>query len=446
MSKKFVKLAPTAMFKMRYGKWYLIETQHQRKSRFRVGEETEKVLLSLFRGEEVSLVSSMFGFSDCELENFLSDLIDGGTVQWCNQPEDSTDRCFEIDPPLDGVNVLLTNSCNLRCLHCYVSSGKKAPGELNGEEWIRVLGEAQKLGAFEINISGGEAMLHSDFEQVALFIASMRTFNVNLNTNGVILDPRLEEIIPKAFSSVQVSIDNPNPEKHDKFRGRDGSFRRSISFIQRLVQKGVETNISFTLTPESIGFVDEMIRLGEELGISILNIGLVANFGRASENSIANQINSRGDQNSGFLERVYLEVKRLKKINSTVEILLPFRIPDRSESLEPKKKEFICGGDHTQLLYIMADGSLMPCDKLPINEFACGNVRSSSLSEIWKSEKMKKFKLMNPVRLPKCKSCPQLSICGGACVARAFHDGGSLESPDWTSCFIARRFSEDIPV
>ena len=122
--------------------------------------------------------------------------------------------------------------------------------------------------------------------------------------------------------------------------------------------------------------------------------------------------------------------------------LLPFRVNSESEG-EPAEKRHICDGDNTQILDIMADGSMMPCDKLPIGQFAYGNAREGSLIDVWTSSRMKAFKLMSPRQLPKCRDCSHLKICGGACVARAFQMGGSLESPDWTSCVIAQKFARD---
>jgi radical SAM protein with 4Fe4S-binding SPASM domain len=316
-------------------------------------------------------------------------------------------------------------------------------GELDGDAWIRILQEARQLGAFELNISGGEPTLHRDFVRIAEYIASVPTFNANLNTNGVLLRPEHEDVIVRAFSSIQVSIDNAVAEKHDAFRGRKGSFRRSIETIARLIAHGAEVNIGFTLTRENFDAVDGMVELAEQLGVAILNIGFVANIGRANINALVQPLDPSSAHEDSFIERMYEKMKELAGRTSRVRLLLPFRIPDNDVLLESQEKRFICDGDNTQILYVMANGSIMPCDKLPIELFSYGNVKESPLLDVWISQRMQAFKLMSARQLSRCRNCPYLNVCGGACVARAYQMGGSLESPDWISCAMARKFFQD---
>ncbi len=190
--------------------------------------------------------------------------------------------------------------------------------------------------------------------------------------------------------------------------------------------------------------MDGVVELAEELGVTILNIGFIADLGRASKNLLLKNVGPRSVNDDPFMEDMYQKMKELSVRSSSVRILLPFRVPSEGHVPGQHEKEFICDGDNTQILYVMANGNIMPCDKLPIETFSYGNVRQSSLINVWTSKQMTDFKLMSPKQLPKCKSCPHLKICGGACVARAYQNGGSLESSDWTSCTIAQKFSQDI--
>src|SRR3954452_2794295 len=57
----------------------------------------------------------------------------------------------------------LTYACNLACVHCLSSSGRRDPRELTMDEAKRVLDELQQLQVFYINIGGGEPMIRRDF-------------------------------------------------------------------------------------------------------------------------------------------------------------------------------------------------------------------------------------------------------------------------------------------
>ena len=53
----------------------------------------------------------------------------------------------------------LTYACNLACVHCLSSSGRRDPRELSTAEAKAVLDELQRLQVFYINIGGGEPMI-----------------------------------------------------------------------------------------------------------------------------------------------------------------------------------------------------------------------------------------------------------------------------------------------
>lgn len=440
--RNFVRLADSSILKTRYGKWYLIDTHVRERERLLLNDGVEHVLLALFRGDPIPHVARKHKLTVGELRTFLEHLENDGVIISSDTPIDSTVKCYANEPPLDGVNLLITNGCNLRCSHCYVESGKRVVGELSGSEWISVLQQARHLGAFEINVSGGEALIHPEFVQIAEHIGSVSTFNANLNTNATLVSAESAKLIAQCFTSVQVSLDDSAAESHDAFRRKTGSFAAALRGIELLRNAGVQTNVGFTLTKGNVDSLDEMVTLCDLVGVSMLNIGLVADIGRAHSNNLVRSIGSQAIESDDFIGRIYSKLRQLSGRESKVKLLLPFRV-GVNESLRSQEKERICDGDNTQLLYIMANGDMMPCDKLPQGAFTYGNVREKSLFDTWVSTRMKEFKLMSPRQLPKCSACPHLPICGGACVARSYHGGGSLHAADWTSCSIAQRYARD---
>ncbi len=428
----FVTLADSAIFKSRYGQWYLIETCKPDSERLQVEDGGEEVLLALFGGLPIAGATKAFDLDAEELFVFLDGLVEEGVASYANRPADCRSRCYDLEPPLDCLNLLLTNVCNLRCKHCYLESGERLSGELDGKTWVRVLEEGRGLGVFKVNVSGGEPLLHPGFKEVAEYLAGTSAFSANLNTNGFVLRSECLPLIKRAFRSVQVSLDHFIPERHDRFRGREGSFARAISSIFRLREYGITVNVGFTLTRGNLDAVDGMVELCENLGAAALSIGFMAEVGRAEGLPEAVRFFDRDP----FLDRLYAKILSLGHYAGPLRINLPFRW-----NLKGGVKRCICGGDNTQIAYILADGTVVPCDKLPAQKFACGNVKDSSLREIWLSSGMKSFKLMSPAQLPKCRDCEHLARCGGACVARGFQIGSSLDYPDLVSCALVERFA-----
>src|SRR5215217_3745398 len=57
----------------------------------------------------------------------------------------------------------LTYACNLSCVHCLSSSGRRDPRELNTAEARNVIDELERMQVFYVNIGGGEPTVRKDF-------------------------------------------------------------------------------------------------------------------------------------------------------------------------------------------------------------------------------------------------------------------------------------------
>ena len=60
----------------------------------------------------------------------------------------------------------LTYACNLACIHCLSSSGRRDPGELSTDECLAVIDELARMQVFYVNIGGGEPTIRPDFFQI----------------------------------------------------------------------------------------------------------------------------------------------------------------------------------------------------------------------------------------------------------------------------------------
>src|ERR1700736_1539783 len=101
----------------------------------------------------------------------------------------------------------LTYACNLACVHCLSSSGRRDPGELSTAEAKRVIDELHDLKVFYINIGGGEPTIRPDFFEVVEYALS-RQVGVKFSTNGSRIDGatarRLGALV---YPDVQISME-----------------------------------------------------------------------------------------------------------------------------------------------------------------------------------------------------------------------------------------------
>ena len=61
----------------------------------------------------------------------------------------------------------LTYGCNLACVHCLSSSGRRDPDELSTAEAERLIDELAAMQVFYVNIGGGEPLVRRSLRVLA---------------------------------------------------------------------------------------------------------------------------------------------------------------------------------------------------------------------------------------------------------------------------------------
>src|SRR4051794_17382923 len=113
----------------------------------------------------------------------------------------------------------LTYACNLACVHCLSSSGKRDPRELSTAEAKAMIDELERMQVFYVNIGGGEPTIRSDFWEL-LDYAIAHDVGVKFSTNGVKLDEaRAAQLAATDYLDVQISLDGATAEGNDHVRG-----------------------------------------------------------------------------------------------------------------------------------------------------------------------------------------------------------------------------------
>src|SRR6201996_2840623 len=106
----------------------------------------------------------------------------------------------------------LTYACNLSCVHCLSSSGRRDPRELSTAECKAVIDELQRMQVFYVNIGGGEPTVRADFWEL-LEYATAHQVGVKFSTNGSRITAERARLLAGAdYVDVQVSIDGATAE------------------------------------------------------------------------------------------------------------------------------------------------------------------------------------------------------------------------------------------
>src|SRR6201991_2392002 len=160
----------------------------------------------------------------------------------------------------------LTYACNLACVHCLSSSGRRDPRELTTAEAKGVIDELQRMRVFYVNIGGGEPTVRPDFWEL-LDYAVTHELGVKFSTNGSRITPaRAEWLRGSDYVDVQISLDGATAAVNDRVRGA-GSYATALRAMELLAGTGFK--LSVVVTRENAGQLDAFKALADSYGATL---------------------------------------------------------------------------------------------------------------------------------------------------------------------------------
>lgn len=163
----------------------------------------------------------------------------------------------------------LTYACNLSCIHCLSSSGRRDPRELDTAGCLSIVDELKELQVFYVNIGGGEPMLRPDFFEIVEY-ATTNQVGVKFSTNGTYLDPvAARRLAAMDYLDIQLSIDGATAEVNDSVRG-EGSFAKARRAMDNLAEAGFgEFKISLVVTRHNVDQLDGYLAMADSYGAQL---------------------------------------------------------------------------------------------------------------------------------------------------------------------------------
>lgn len=268
------------------------------------------------------------------------------------------------------VSLDITNKCNLRCLHCYNSSGEnyQSQNELTDEEVLAFIHEFKDIKLLNFCFCGGETLLRKDLiVKAAKLLKEYDCENIAMVSNGILMtDETIDELVEAGINKIQISLDGIKPESHDRIRNQSGVYEKAISAIERLRKKGVNTGVAFTPTSFNIDEIRAVRDYLSTLGVDSLRAQPLMIMGRASKN-----VKSIQPSNEQY-RRLVNEIKQLNmeqkdpfiEWGDPVDHLIRFR-----------HKTFMITN-----CAVRSNGEIIADPYLPL---VLGNLRNHSFREYW---------------------------------------------------------------
>lgn len=307
----------------------------------------------------------------------------------CRQPDRTAVAARRVDLP-EGVPYLtsfylyLTTGCNLHCRHCWVDPDgdpAKPYGRVIQLERLKAaIDEAKPMGLINIKLTGGEPMLHPQFNEIVAMIKSEGLL-ADMETNGTLLTPETVAFIRKHSSIrfISVSLDSPTEAFHDAFRGKQGAWKATVNGVAALVKAGIHPQIIMSVSHQNLHMVEDLIALAVELKAGSVKFNPVNNVGRGRD------MNRRGET-LDFNELMAFKYRVLHEIQPGVSlplvILMPPAVMSVAELLMTARPGGTCSVLNT--IGILGSGDYAMCgigQQCP--ELRYGTLGVDSLRDIW---------------------------------------------------------------
>jgi mycofactocin biosynthetic radical S-adenosylmethionine protein MftC len=311
----------------------------------------------------------------------------------------------------------LTYACNLACVHCLSSSGRRDPRELTTAEAKGVIEELQRMQVFYVNIGGGEPTVRKDFWEL-LDHAAEHDVGVKFSTNGSRIDAAAAtRLAGSDYVDVQVSIDGATAAVNDAVRG-SGSFDTALGALERLAAAGFQKpKISVVVTRQNAGQLDDFKAIADRYGAQ-LRITRLRPSGRGAD--VWDELHPTADQQRelyGWL------------LEHGEDVLTGDSFFHLSAYGEPLPGLNLCGAGRVVCL-IDPVGDVYACPFAIHDEFLAGNVREPRGFEgVWQNSELF-TELRRPQSGGACESCGHYDACRGGCMAAKFFTGLPLDGPD----------------
>ncbi|MGO9028988.1 MAG: mycofactocin radical SAM maturase [Acidimicrobiales bacterium] len=311
----------------------------------------------------------------------------------------------------------LTYACNLACVHCLSSSGRRDPDELSTDECKALIDEFERMQVFYVNIGGGEPTVRSDFWELVEY-ATDHHVGVKFSTNGSRITPEVaRHLASSEYVDVQISLDGATADVNDAVRG-EGSFDTAVRAMERMAAAGfVGFKLSVVVTRQNAAQLDAFEALADRFGAQ-LRLTRLRPSGRGAD--VWDELHPTAGQQRTLYEWLLAHGDRVLTGDSF------FHLAGFGESLPGLN---LCGAGRVVCL-VDPVGDVYACPFAIHDEFLAGTVRSpGGFERVWTSSE-----LFTGLRRPDsggaCRSCGQYDACRGGCMAAKFFTGLPLDGPD----------------
>ena len=350
------------------------------------------------------------GWKELEQESQVNRAVAADRVDSDEDQSPQSDFCKRHEIPAD-LHVDLTDACTERCVHCYVPQNQR--DFLPYEMVEKVLREFRAMNGLTVHLTGGEAMLHPDFERICRLCVELN-LNFIIFSNMTLCDEKrivfLKEVDPQF---INVSLYSMNAAEHDAITRLPGSWQKTMDALLACEKAGVHCRIATPLLKENQTAFAALKRFAMEHRMHLVpSCDIVSR----ADHTCTNLNHACSAEELGTVLRANLEI-----------------FDEEWDGKMPNVTNKACSIGLVRL-YLNAKGNYYPCDCM--HGYVLGNVRENTLEEIWRGEKLNYLRGLKNRDFGECASCEKRPWCK-VCPAANFNATGDLFTHHPNACALA---------
>lgn len=334
----------------------------------------------------------------------------------------------------------LTSSCNANCIHCFISQ-KKRENELSIEEIFQFIDQCVREDMASIVFTGGEPFCRKEILKILDYSINCGLWT-SIFTNGTLLQGTLlERVCGMDLDSIQSTLFSHRPEVHDRIVQIPGAFEKTVRAVKTFADAGHEVSTNTPVFEENVSHIPELFELASSLGVVRFGISVFHPYGKGKTNVEKSRISELYVKAGSYL---YYASKELKEKRMNLDGVIGRVVAQLGGPPRDISDIFYASNCSAAIgtITVTSQGDIVPCTVFSeSSELKGGNIRESSLADVWNNSPLFERLRWNEQNNNVCKDCKKRKECP-RCIAEVYSAYGTLDAPD-PRCPEARSYEEE---
>lgn len=337
----------------------------------------------------------------------------------------------------------VTQACDLVCKHCRAcAQPARHRDELSCQEGFALLQRFADAQVPLVVLTGGDAAKRPDLVELVRYgVDAGLHLGLTPSATPLVTEALLDRLAEVGLQRLAISVDGPDAQTHDSFRGVRGSFDEALRILDYARKLRMRTQINTTVHSGSVHRLREMATLVASHGSILWSVFYVVPTGRAE----AKLLPTAEEAERSLNELADIAARAPFAVKTTAATHYRRVLEERHKATGQRLEHGVMGmqgarvNDGRGFLFVSHRGEIFPSGFLPIG---CGNVRSDDPIRVYREHPV--FVGLRDSRnlTGKCAVCNYRNLCGGS-RARAFALAGDVYASDPLCAYLPPGFTPE---